>query len=452
MKAKVLIVDDDPTITTSLRALLESENYVVFDAATGGDALAALKGKAREPDIILLDVQLPDFSGIDLIEKMVLLSADSQILMITAHGSVPQSVEAMRRGAVDYILKPFSIDELLLRLKRAREGKKLKVRVDYLSSKVRSSFEEKFVCGPNIVMQKIYQGLEKIAQSKSSTVLIRGETGAGKEHIAHRVHELSCRRDAPFVEINATALTAELLESELFGHEAGSFTGALKAKKGLFEIADGGTLFLDEIGDMDLAMQAKILRALQERKIRRVGGVEYISVDIRLITATNCDLEKAVKEGEFREDLYYRLNVVPIQLPPLRARADDLQSLVMHFIKKFSAEFGKQIDGVADDVLLAFKQYRWPGNIRELSNIIERALLLECESEGCLELKHLSFFNGGATVATSSNIGQNIPLEIVEREHIEGVLKANNGNKHQAAQILKIDRTTLYNKLKKYSK
>ncbi|MFT4551664.1 MAG: DNA-binding NtrC family response regulator [Chlamydiales bacterium] len=464
MKTKVLIIDDEISILASLSVLFTGVGYEVFQADSASAALGLLKdrkGLCHNPELILLDVHLPDSNGLILFEEIKKISNDSRVIFMTAFGNVPQAVEAIRKGASDYVLKPFSVDELLFRVSKVLESKSLKEQVNFLSEKSRHDLESKYVFGPNKAMAKIYESLDIIAKSASTTVFIYGETGTGKEIIAQRIHELSERRKKPFVEVNATALTAELLESELFGHEAGSFTGATQTKKGLFEFASGGTLFLDEIGDMDLTMQAKILRALQERKIRRVGGTDFIEVDIRLITATNKNLEEAVSEGTFREDLYYRLNVVPINLPPLRERKDDIESFVRHFIAVFNKEFGRHVQDIAPDALKDLCNYPWPGNVRELRNVIERTLLLECH-EGLLKVEHLRFLLGemisqrisakpGLPISVSNKIGENFPLESIEREHIEGVLKANSGNKNQAAQILGIDRTTLYNKLKKYS-
>lgn len=464
MKTKVLIIDDEKSILASLSALFTGEGYEVFQADSAASARELLKdrkGPCRNPELILLDVHLPDCNGLELFEEIKKISKDSRVIFMTAYGNVPQAVEAISNGAADYVLKPFSVDELLFRVSKVLESKSLKEQVNFLSEKSRNELESKYVFGPNKTMAKIYENLEIISQSGSTTVFIYGETGTGKEIIAQRIHELSERRKKPFVEVNATALTAELLESELFGHEAGSFTGAAQTKKGLFEVATGGTLFLDEIGDMDLTMQAKILRALQERKIRRVGGTDFIEVDIRLITATNKNLEEAVKEGTFREDLYYRLNVVPINLPPLRERKDDIESFVRHFIGVFNREFGRNVEDISPDALKDLCNYPWPGNVRELRNVIERTLLLECH-EAVLKVEHLCFLLGERNVqatggkpslptAVINKIGENFPLENIEREHIEGVLKANSGNKNQAAQILGIDRTTLYNKLKKYA-
>jgi DNA-binding NtrC family response regulator len=459
VKGKILIVDDDPMICETLVTLFMGKGYETIGVEDGESFLKLLKDKEAPPaDLIFLDVQLPDIDGLTLLKTVKELTPEAIVMIITGFGNVDQSVEAIHLGAADYILKPFNINEILLRVDKALNARTVENQMELLSEKAYGGWDKKYIIGPNKRMNELYKNIERIAVSHSSTVLICGETGTGKEVIAQRVHYLSQRSKKPFVEVNATALTAELLESELFGHEAGSFTGATKRKKGLFEVADGGTLFLDEIGDMDMAMQAKILRALQEKKIRRVGGTEHIDVDIRLVTATNKDLVQAVKDGTFREDLYYRLNVIFLELPPLRERKDDIEILVKHFVDRFNVEFRKNVETIDPEALECLKEYPWPGNIRELGNMIERAMLLDCEGSRFrlqdlkLPKDYMSGVSASFSQKSNSNhmLGAEIPLEHIEREHIAGVLKAHGGNKNQTAQVLGIDRTTLYNKLKKY--
>ncbi|MDF2549882.1 MAG: sigma-54-dependent transcriptional response regulator [Chlamydiales bacterium] len=448
---RILLVDDDVHIRFSLKALLETKGFSCLEASDRASLLQLLEHKKEPVHLVLLDVQLPDSQGIDLIADIHRFHPQALIMLMTGFGSIPQSVEAMQKGAIDYILKPFNFDELFLRINNAFEKELLKEEVAHLSEHISARLDRQYVLGPNLEMQKIFNSLHIIADSDVSTVCIQGETGTGKEMIARRIHDLSQRRYKPFVDINASALSEDLLESELFGFEAGSFTGALKTKKGLFEIASEGTLFLDEVGDMGLAMQAKILRALQEKKIRRVGGTESIDIDIRLITATHKDLAKQVQQGLFREDLFYRLHVVPIYLPPLRERKEDLETLVTYFLALFNKELNRSIEKVDPKALEQMKEYDWPGNIRELKNFLERTLLLECQGTVLLpEHIKLKASERGFSTPKSPLIGQNVPLETVEREHIEKVLQAADGNKNQAAAILGIDRTTLYNKLKKY--
>ncbi len=472
MKSKLLIVDDDENICYLLKTIFQSGGFDIAEANTGKAGLELLQGKKNKgfsPHLVLLDVHLPDMSGIEVLDGIKRSFPDLPVILMTGFGSVEQAVEAMRKGAYDYILKPLNMDEIQLRVQKALDLSKLKDQVHFLSEQVNAANAQDYIVGSSPKMKKVYETISIIAQSQSTTVLIRGESGTGKEVVARQIHVLSERKNKPFVEINATALPEELLESELFGHEAGAFSGATKTKKGLFEVADGGSLFLDEIGDMNLHLQAKILRALQEKKIRRVGAVDHIEVDIRLITATNKNLEEAVKMGLFREDLYYRLNVVPIELPPLRERKEDIEEFVKFFISKFNVEFRKNVQTIDKEALEALCNYSWPGNIRELKNIMERTMLLECKGNA-LQLQHLqsmSLFSKEKSVKAESctssldnslpqkehshtEIGGSVTLEKIERDHIEGVLKYAQGNKNQAAQILGIDRTTLYNKLRKY--
>ncbi|MBN4066777.1 sigma-54-dependent Fis family transcriptional regulator [Simkania negevensis] len=468
MKAKILIIDDEESILQSLQQIFDNKGYRTATAANGKKALDLITSELSipfVPDIVLLDILLPDINGLALLRQFKEIIPEASIMMITAYGSVPQCVEAMRHGAIEYILKPFNIDELLIRVEREIENRKLKDQVEFLSRKAILETDKAYVEGESPRMQTIYDHIDKIAASTTNTVFIHGETGTGKEMVASRIHVKSSRRNKPFVEINITALTGELLESELFGHEKGSFTGALRTKKGLFEVAHGGTLFLDEIGDMDLSMQAKILRALQERKIRRVGSTENIDIDIRLITATNKNLSQAVQERTFREDLFYRLNVVPIHLPPLRERKEDIPALVHYFVQLYNKEFHREVVDVDKEVFTLLTQYNWPGNIREMKNLIERTMLLEVQGQH-LQVDHFApyikggqEFNADAILGNDDAVyGSNLPpvgtqtsLADLEKKHIERVLQANNGNKNQSAQILGIDRTTLYNKIKKYN-
>lgn len=453
MKGQVWVVDDDVSILSSLGGLFEKKGFQVKTFETGRKFKDAFKQEKNSP-VVLLDIRLPDIGGMELLKWVKEQSQEALVVMITGYGEVSQSVEAMRMGAVDYVLKPFNIDELFLRVERAFKEKGLAHSIDRLQGNYIEVFEPDTMVASSPQMKKIASRLEKIAASPSSTVFISGETGTGKEVLARRLHRLSPRRHAPFIEINASAVSRELLESELFGHEAGSFTGATKTKPGLFEVASGGTLFLDEIGDMELNLQAKLLKVIEEKKIRRVGGLETIDVDIRLITATHQHLEEEVKNGNFREDLYYRLNVVPLDLPPLRERKGDIKPLALHFISLFNHELGKKVTGMNSEALELLENYSWPGNIRQLRNIMERTLLLEIEEgemtkEVLLSSEPKLSGKGGIPSKTSPSGGL-LPLETVEREHIAGVLESVGGNKNKAAQILGIDRTTLYNKIKKF--
>lgn len=389
MTRQLLIVDDEENILFGLKKLFEGKGYEVLaapDAMTALHWLKSKRGQRIEPDAMLLDVQLPDALGLDVLTEVKKLRPQMPVLMITGHGNVPEAVSALQAGASDYILKPFHIDEIYSRLQRAIANKRL-VQVPAAAQEV---VQEQWAMGPNPAMHALLDRLGKVAGSPATTVLIYGETGTGKELVARRLHTLSHRAARPFVEINAAALTKELLESELFGHEAGSFTGATKQKRGLFEAAHGGTLFLDEVGDMELGIQAKLLRALQERTIRRVGGLEQIDIDVRFIAATNKDLATEVKAGRFREDLFYRLNVVSLRVPALRERFDDLEPIVMHWLQRLNLELGRSVTRISPEALAWMKGHAWPGNIRELRNCLERALLLECSGES-LEQEHLQF-------------------------------------------------------------
>lgn len=390
-KRHLLIVDDEEAILFSLKRLMEGHGYQVSCATDGASAIQILKSKKRAAppvDAMILDVRLPDCLGTDLLKEAKQLRSDLVILMITGHGNVPEAVSSLQAGASDYLLKPFSVDEIVLRLQRAFQGNAGSS--PYLAGPAKSPEESSWAVGPNSGMKELLKQVDRAAKSPATTVLVYGETGTGKELVARRLHAMSARAAKPFVEINAAALSRELLESELFGHEAGAFTGATKTKKGLFEAGHGGTLFLDEIGDMELSIQAKLLRALQERKVRRVGALDHIDVDVRFIAATNKDLSLEVKEGRFREDLFYRLNVVTLKIPPLRERLDDLDVLVEHWMQKLSLELGLEKKRVDPRALDRLKEHPWPGNIRELRNCLERVLLLECSGDR-IGAEHLGF-------------------------------------------------------------
>lgn len=436
MSDRLLVVDDEPSIRLLLRHLFEKRGWELFEACGREEALSLLRDGVR-PTAILLGVSLPGSGGLELLSQVEELSPESAVLVVTGQEDVEQAVEAMRRGAADYLSKPFHLDEIVLRVERAVEQRGLREHFDFLSKRQRGESDAEYAIGPNEKMGRLFEDVELIARSPATTVLICGESGTGKEHIARRLHQLSERASRPFVDINASALPSELLESELFGHEAGAFTGAAGTKKGLFELAQRGTLFLDEIGDMDLRLQAKLLRVLQERQIRRVGGTASIPVDVRLVTATHRDLPKLVEEGLFRADLYYRLNVVPLYVPPLRERPDDIEVLVRHYLERFNRELRRRVTEVEPEALLALQQYSWPGNVRELRNLLERTLLLECDGT-VLRRDHLRFMEERAD--GGGEIGAHSSLVEVEKAHITRVMVATHGNKNRAAGILGIDR------------
>jgi DNA-binding NtrC family response regulator len=370
----ILVVDDEKLIRWSLKERLTREGHNVSEAEDGRSTAAALD--AELPDLVLLDMKLPDTDGLTILRSIQERAPELPVIIITAYSTVDTAVEAMRLGAYDYISKPFDMDELTLTVKRALEASTLRREVKERVREEKARFGIHNLVGKARPMQEIGALVRKVSQSQASTVLIRGESGTGKDVIARAIHFESARADKPFMNITCTALQDTLLESELFGHEKGAFTDAKSQKKGLFELANNGTVFLDEIGDMSPTLQAKVLRALEERAFRRVGGSQDIKVDVRIIAATNRPLEKLIEEKKFREDLYYRLNIITVDVPPLRERREDIPLLVDHFLKRFSAEFRKSVSDVSSEALRKLEAYEWPGNVRELKNVIERAVLL----------------------------------------------------------------------------
>ena len=449
MQTTVLIVDDEEAIRVSLKEALAEEGYTILDAATGEEALSLVRSK--RPDLVLLDMKLPKASGIDVLKQVRKIQNDIVVVIMTAFADVASAVKCMKYGAYDYVNKPFSIGTLKIVVRNALETLSLKKELSIVREREQREFEADFIVGEDPKMRKVYEYVMRVARSNSSTVLVQGESGTGKELIARAIHYHSFRRDKMFVDFNCTAVPEALVESELFGFEKGAFTDAKQQKKGLFELADKGTLFLDEIGDMSYKLQAKLLRALQERSFTRVGGVSKVNVDIRIIASTNRDLRAATAESRFREDLYYRLHVVPITLPLLRDRGRDVLLLAKHFIDKFNREFKKNVYKISPEAEAMVLAYHWPGNVRELKNTIERAILLECEDE--LRPEHLLFAEAdagpmvdGSSVPTSTDM----TLDEIEKEYIRRVIEAVGWNKNRAAKTLGIDRTTLYTKIRKY--
>jgi DNA-binding NtrC family response regulator len=370
----ILIADDEPNIRRVLEATFQREGYQVFTAENGRKALELLKAN-RDTDVLISDLIMPDINGVELLEVVRETNPRVSVVMITAHGTIRTAVDAMRLGAFDYVTKPFDIDDLKVLVRKAIERRELESPDTGVREKLKQSYRFDNIVGQSPKMREVFDLVERVAQSRAS-VLIRGESGTGKELIARALHFNSPRASENFVAVACIALSENLLESELFGHEKGAFTGALSQKIGRFELAHKGTLFLDEIGDIPMEVQRKLLRVLQEREFERVGGNKTIRVDVRLITATNQDLAKLVEKGEFREDLYFRLKVVQIDLPPLRERTEDIPLLVDHFIRKYAPEEGRKIEGASQEFLDALTAYRWPGNVRELENVIERACVL----------------------------------------------------------------------------
>ena len=446
----VLIVDDEVGTRESLKLILKKD-YDVFLAKDAEEAF--LQIKEQTPDVILLDIILPDQDGLRVLEKIKKNDSDSIIIMITATKTVKTAVEAMKLGAFDYITKPFDVDELRLVVSRALSTQALQKEVQYLREEVDRNFGFGDLIGKSKVMREVFSMVRQVADSKS-TILVMGESGTGKELVSRAIHFHSNRKTQPFVTINCAAIPETLIESELFGHERGAFTHAIEKKLGRFEIAHQGTLFLDEIGELSLTTQAKILRFLEEREFNRVGGSKTIKVDVRLITATNKDPNQLIKQGRFREDLYYRINVVPIVLPPLRDRREDIPLLLDHFIHKFNSENNKHVKGVSEESLAILMDYDWPGNVRELENLIERAVTLTSNEyiqpdELPLSLIHLPEFES----IRESVLGGRISLvegeEKFEREIIQDALKKANYVQSHAADMLGISRRILKYKMDK---
>lgn len=457
MPETVLIVDDESTICFSLKEAMTDAGYKVTTVSTGEDAVREVNHLS--PNIVLLDMKLPDIDGLKVLKKIKKIDANIPVIMMSAYGDISVAVEATRSGAKNFIEKPLNIEKIKIDIKTILENvdvrKELKNVKNELENfreieKRHKSLDE--ILGDSKPVNKMKSIIKKIVESKATTVLIQGESGVGKELVARAIHYASSRASKPFVDINCTSIPDELLESELFGHEKGAFTDAKKEKKGLFELSDGGTLFLDEIGDMKMAMQAKLLRVLQEKNFKRVGGTKKIHVDVRIVAATNKNLQEDIEQGLFREDLFYRLNVIPIQCPPLRDRGNDIILLAKYFVGQFNREFDKKvtkIDPAAESALIA---YHWPGNVRELKNIIERAILLEADDVLLPEHLNLNFDDGSDTsFKRNEELKEETTLEEMENWLIDKTLVKFNWNKNLVAKKLGINRTTLYTKIKKYN-
>ena len=374
-KPRILIVEDEKLIRWSLQQRFQEEGYFVDDAETGTRGLAKLSGSIF--DLVMLDYKLPDMTGLDVLRKIREADQDLVVLMMTAYSNVENAVEAMRLGAFDYVSKPFKMEALLVTVNKALETTHLKREVRDLRARMQKKFGFDRILGKCRAMTQLFELIHDVAGSGASTVFLRGESGTGKDLVAKAIHYNSDRANRPFMNITCTAIAESLLESELFGHERGAFTDAKQLKKGLLELSDGGTVFLDEVGDMPPPLQAKLLRFLEEKTFRRVGGVHDIEVDVRVIAATNRDVDKLLKDGSFREDLYYRLNIIPIDLPPLRERGDDIRLLAEYYVDVFAREFRRDVNkGLTQDAIDKLMSYNWPGNVRELRNTIERAVLL----------------------------------------------------------------------------
>jgi two-component system response regulator AtoC len=451
--AHLLVVDDDPVTVNLLKEVLTKEGYEVITALSGQEAMA--RGMEDFFDIVITDMRLGDQDGMEVLRSFRKLTPETTVIMITAFGSIETAIEAIREGAFDYISKPFKLDEIKFTIRRALEQRRLLQENRFYRQELLSKYQFKNVIGRTSQMFQVYKTIAKVADTKS-TVLLYGERGTGKELIARSLHYNSHRNDRPFIPVDCASLVENLMESELFGHVRGAFTGALITKKGLFEEADGGTIFLDEVTNLSLSIQAKLLRFLQEHEIKRVGGTESIKVDVRVIAAANQLLEPLVNSDKFREDLFDRLNVVSIILPPLRERIEDIPLLANHFLQKFSEENQKNISHISPEALEILTQYSWPGNVRELENTIERAVILSIHPIILPEDLPQKFLQAVAEKRPEKIQEKQplfpeklLPLKEIEKSYVLRVLQETKGNKKKASEILGIDRTTLYRILEK---
>ena len=442
--ATVLVVDDEPLVRWSLAERLSADGFEVVEAGTAQEALE----RTREGvDLILLDYRLPDSDGLRVLKQVKEIAPDTLVIMLTAHSSIETAVEAIKQGAYHYASKPFNLDEVMLVVEKALETTRLRREVRRLRADQEYTLDR--MVGESSTMQELKMLLARVASSPASTILLTGPSGTGKDLAAKVIHHISDRHARPFMNITCSALPETLLESELFGHERGAFTDARAQKRGLLESADGGTVFLDEIGEMVPALQAKLLRFLEDKAFKRVGGAADIRVDVRIIAATNRNLEEAVAQGRFRDDLYYRLNVLPLALPPLKTHTEDMPLLVDFYIDTYNREFKKNVRGVAPDALEALAQYDWPGNIRELRNVVERAMLL---ADGTLlTLDHFPMIAARRPIARTFELPQGgVVLEQLERELVVQALERSRGNQTKAASLLGLNRDQIRYRIEKF--
>jgi DNA-binding NtrC family response regulator len=443
-KPKIFIIDDEESIRDSCSQVLVKEGYSVDTSSDGREAVNILNNS--EFDVILLDLKLPGVPGIEILKKIKNSNPEVPVIIITGFASIESAVNTIKQGAFDYLAKPFSPEELRTIVKKALDT--MKSRTIHKQEKTSETSDFSMVVGKSQSMAKVIDIMKRVSPTES-TVLITGESGTGKELLASEIHKHSLRKKSPFVVVDCGALVETLFESELFGHVKGSFTGAHVTKHGRFEVADGGTIFLDEISNISMNIQAKLLRVIQEREVTRIGSNKPIKVDGRILAATNVSLADQVKQNKFREDLFYRLSVVPINIPPLRERKEDIPLLLDHFLQKYNHKLSKDIKGFSIEAKKAIMDYDWPGNIRELENTIERALVLTRSRK--VGLDDLIYHGIGSSRSLAHSVGgRNKTLEEVEKEYIKSVLKSQHGNKSRTARILGIDRKTLYSKIRKY--
>lgn len=447
---RLILIDDDAEMRSMMKDFLHESNYEVKDFALATEALAYVQAQknTNQLDVIVSDIQMPEMDGFEFIDQVRRVEPDVPVVLVTAFGSIESAIEATRKGAFDYLVKPFKLTEFAVRVERALALRNLRRENQVLRQEMRKGWTHYDMIGKSKAMREVFQMIDRVAKA-TANVLVTGESGTGKEVVARAIHERGPRSHKPFIAINCTAIPESLLESELFGHAKGAFTGAVARKKGLFEEAEGGTLFLDEIGDMDLALQAKLLRVLQERRIRAVGDNEYKEIDVRIISATHKDLNLAVREGRFREDLFYRLSVIPIHIPPLRARKEDIPTLAHYFLAKYAPANHSSVRGFTASAMAKLVNARWDGNVRELENLIERMVVMAQDE----------FIDGKDVPVNEAKPKEDfysesqadlVTINQLEKRYIQFVLEKVGGRKEKAAQVLGINRRTLYRKEREY--
>ena len=454
---RVLIVDDERSMREFLEILLRGEGFTVELADGGESAVARLEAGASDVDLVLTDLKMPRVSGLEVLDTVKRLSPDTEVVMMTAFSTTETAIEAMKKGAYDYVAKPFKVDEITVVIHKALEKRRLALENQRLRGELRTRYSFHNIIGKSRAIREVFDVVERVARTRTS-VLISGETGTGKELIAKAIHYHSPRRDQPFMVINCGAIPDQLMESELFGHAKGAFTGAATAKKGLFQEADGGTLFLDEVGELSLGLQVKLLRALQERRIRPVGQAHEVPVDVRILAATNKDLEHEVERGRFRQDLFYRLNVIQVRMPALRERREDVALIAQHFLERFAREMEKPMRGIAPDAIEAMTAYRFPGNVRELENIIERAVTFEVSDiltpqslpRHVLEPRSVRPVSAERVEIPGDGMDLDGLLAELERGYLVEALRRTGGNRTEAAKLLGVSFRSIRYKLDKY--
>lgn len=452
-QAKILVIDDEKLLRWSLEQNLTKEGYSVVTAEKGAQGLELFS--EEQPDITLLDVHLPDVSGINILESIKRENRDAIIIMVTAFGDIQTAVKTIKIGAYDFVEKPFNMDKLKILIAKAVETVTLRKEVSQFRSQLSKKYGLTNIIGRSDGMMKVYDIIRKVSKSDATTIMLQGESGTGKDLVAKVIHYESGRADRPFMDINCTAMPETLIESELFGFEKGAFTDAKQMKKGLFELSDGGTVFLDEIADMKLSTQAKLLKIIENKTFKRIGGVKDISVNLRIVAATNKNLAEEVKKENFREDLFYRLKVIPIFLPSLRERKEDIPVLAKYFIDEFNREFKKNVKGLSKETEAAFLNYSWPGNVRELKNVIERVMILENEDYILhehlpAELVSFDMKEGEKTVSNIKIPSGGLDIEAVERELIRQALDQVKWNQTKAAKLLNLTRDALRYRMQKF--